>query len=183
MSPAVHPALPAVVPTRLQADTTWFHVFRSFVFSGDCARLGPYATVILLVVKAHTNFDTGSAFPSIDVIVEKSGISRRQVIKSIQELADAGYLARTKEGRKNTYRIREKVQLFDGARRPAAVATWDYLPGAVKETCAQLKNFLLSGKLPEGDCAPNVIYIEQLSLNLQVVEPGGNGTQVNGGGQ
>lgn len=180
---AMHQAVPATIPQRLQADTTWFHVFRSFVFNGDCARLGPYATVVLLIVKAHTNFQTGCSFPSIETIVERSGISRRQVIKSIQALTEAGYLAKTKDGRKNTYRVREKVQLFDGARRPAAVATWDYLPGAVQETCAQLKNFLFSGKLPEGDSAPNVIYIEQLSLNLQVVEAGGSGTQVNGGGQ
>lgn len=77
----MHHAMPVTLPARLQADTTWFHVFRSFVFNGDCARLGPYATVVPLIVKAHTNFQTGCSFPSIETIVERSGISRRQVIK------------------------------------------------------------------------------------------------------
>lgn len=178
-------ALTTTVPPapRLHADTTWFHMFRAFVFGDDCARLGPYATTVLLVVKAHTNFTTGCAFPSIETIVERSSISRRQVIKSLQALEEAGYLVKARDGRKNTYQVREKIHLLDGAGRPAAVATWDYLPTAVKETCAQLKSFLFSGKLPDGAGAPSVVYIEQLSLNLQVVEAGGTGTQVNGGGQ
>jgi len=171
--------MPPMSRQKLHADTTWFHVFRAFVFGGDCARLGAYATTILLVVKAHTNFDTGFAFPSIETIVKSTGISKRQIINSLKTLEEAGYLIKSKRGRKNHYRIRERIQVLDSTHRPTAVASWDYLPMAVQDTCAQLKSFLLTGKIPEGSTAPSLVYIEQLNLNFQVVNDG-TGIQNNG---
>lgn len=41
------------------ADTGWFHIFRSMIDSGDCAKLGPYAVVVYMVIKAHTNLESG----------------------------------------------------------------------------------------------------------------------------
>ena len=57
-----------------EAQTTWFHVFKSMIDSGDLARMGPYAATVYLVIKAHTNYATGRAFPAIETISEKSGI-------------------------------------------------------------------------------------------------------------
>lgn len=165
--------------SSLKADTSWFHVFSAMVRDGDCKVIGAFAVVVYLVVKAHTNFKTGYAFPEITTIVEKSGISRRQVIKSLKVLEDHGYLSREKKGRRNLYRLREKIEIRDQAGRPAAVATWNYLPSAVEEARAQLKRLLIDGRL---DCnglgRSGLIFIEQLSLNLQIVH-GGEGTQVN----
>ncbi|MBF0169249.1 MAG: helix-turn-helix domain-containing protein [Alphaproteobacteria bacterium] len=98
--------LPPAAP-KFKADTSWFHVFRDFVHSGACARLGPHAATVLLVIKSFTDFETGESIPSIDTIVEKAGISRRQVILSLAELEKAGYLVRIKDGRSNSYRVRE----------------------------------------------------------------------------
>lgn len=147
-----------------EAQTTWFHVFVAMIESGDMKKIGPHAFTVYATIKAHTNFSTGRAFPAIDTIVEKSGISKRQVIRSLEVLEEHGYLKREKKGRNNIYTLREKVEIFDGAGRPAAVATWDYLPGAVTEATAQLKHFLMSGKLGDG----KVIYIENLNMNVQV---------------
>jgi len=47
--------------------------------------LGPHATTVYLVVKAYTNYKTGMSFPSIDTIVEKSKISRREVKERTRE--------------------------------------------------------------------------------------------------
>ena len=73
-----------------QAQTTWFHVLKSMIDNGDIAKLGPYATTVYLVIKAHTNFSTGLAFPSVDTIAEKSGVSEKQVKRCLITLEESG---------------------------------------------------------------------------------------------
>jgi hypothetical protein len=146
-----------------KAETTWFHVFVSMIENGDVAKLGPYAVTVYLVVKAFTNWKTGRSFPSIETIVEKSGISRAQVIRSLASLTDAGYLDKVKIGRKNSYTLREKVTLKDQEGRPAAFATWDYLPSTVEAARAELKRFMLTGE-HDG----KVLFVETLNLSVQV---------------
>lgn len=157
-----------------KAETSWFHVFNAMVQSGDVAQMGPHAVATYLVIKAHTNFSTGRAFPSIETIVEKSGVSRAQVMRSLQTLEQFGYLAKERSGRNNIYRLREKVAISDQDGRPAAVATWDYLPTSVREAQAELKKFIMSG-IADG----KVVYIEQLNLNVQVNHSGAHGTILN----
>jgi hypothetical protein len=153
------------------AETSWFHVFNAMVKSGDVAAMGPHAVAVYLVIKAHTNFSTGRAFPAIETIVEKSGVSRAQVMRSLQTLEHLGYLSKEKAGRSNVYRLREKVEIRDGEGRPAAVATWDYLPSTVREAQAELRKFMMNG-LADG----KVVYIEHLNLNVQINHPGAHGT-------
>jgi biotin operon repressor len=145
-----------------KAETTWFHVFVSMIENGDVARLGPYAVTVYLVVKAYTNWKTGKAFPSIETIGEKSGISRAQVMRSLASLTENGYLDKVKVGRKNSYTLREKVTLKDQEGRPAAFATWDYLPSTVEAARAELKRFMLTGE-QDG----KILFIETLNLNVQ----------------
>lgn len=146
-----------------KAETTWFHVFVSMVENGDVAKMGPYAVTVYLVLKAYTNWKTGKAFPSIETITEKSGISRRQVINSLAMLVENGYLDKTKIGRKNSYTLREKITLKDQEGRPAAFATWDYLPSTVEAARAQLKRFMLTGE-HDGQ----ILFVENLNLNVQI---------------
>lgn len=145
-----------------KAETTWFHVFVSMIENGDVAKMGPYAVTVYLVIKAYTNWKTGKAFPSIDTIAEKSGISKRQVINSLALLIENGYIDKAKQGRKNTYTLREKITLKDQEGRPAAFATWDYLPSTVEAARAELKRFMLTG-----DYDGKVLYVENLNLNIQ----------------
>lgn len=147
-----------------EAQTTWFHVFVAMLENGDVAKMGPHAFTVYATIKAHTNFSTGRSFPAIETIVDKSGISRAQVMRSLTVLEANGYLTREKNGRHNVYKLREKVEIHDSSGRPTAVATWDYIPGAITEATAQLKQFLLSGKLGDG----KVIYIENLNMNVQI---------------
>jgi hypothetical protein len=146
-----------------KAETTWFHVFVSMVENGDVAKLGPYAVTVYLVVKAYTNWKTGKAFPSIETIVEKSGIGRSKVITSMAALTENGYLDKVKVGRKNSYTLREKVTLKDQEGRPAAYATWDYLPSTVEAARVELKRFMLTGE-HDG----KILFVETLNLNVQV---------------
>lgn len=146
-----------------KAETTWFHVFVSMIENGDVAKLGPHAVTVYLVVKAYTNWKTGKSFPSIETIVEKSGISRSTVMRSLASLTENGYLDKARAGRKNSYTLREKVTLKDQEGRPAAYATWDYLPSTVEAARVELKRFMLTGE-HDG----KILFVETLNLNVQV---------------
>jgi DNA-binding transcriptional regulator YhcF (GntR family) len=146
-----------------QAEASWFHVFRSMVDNGDVAKLGPYSTTVYLVIKTYANYSTGTAFPSVELIAEKAGISPRQVNKSLAALEDTGYITKTLKGRSNVYTLREKVEIQGPDGRPEAVATWDYIPKHVQAAQAELKNFLLTGKTADAQ----IIHIERLTLNIQ----------------
>jgi biotin operon repressor len=156
-----------------QAETTWFHVFRDMIESGDVAKLGPHAVTVYLVIKAHTNFSTGRAFPALDTIAEKSGISESQVKRSITKLEEFGYIGKEKKGRSNIYTLREKVQLTDEHGRPTAMATWDYLPSSVSHAMADLKNVLMTGDLG----GAKIVHIER--LNVQINNGPGSAIQYN----
>lgn len=155
------------------AETTWFHVFRDMVESGDVAKLGPHAVTVYLVVKAHTNFSTGRSFPAIETIVEKSGISLRQVMRCLKSLEEFGYITKEKKGRNNVYVLREKVSIMDGEGRPTAVATWDYLPSSVQHAVADLKNVLVTGELG----GAKFVHIDR--LNVQINTGPGTSIQIN----
>lgn len=146
-----------------QAQTTWFHVFKAMVDNGDIAKLGPYAVTVYLVIKSFTNFSTGRAFPSVETIVEKSGISDKQVRRCLIILEESGYITREKKGRNYVYTLREKIEFTDQEGRPAAVATWDYLPSTIEAARAELRNFQMTGK---GD--GKIINIERAVFNIQI---------------
>lgn len=156
----------------LQAETTWFHVFRSMIDKGDAAKMGGTTFLVYAVIKAHTNWSTGRSFPTIETIMEKAGVKKDTVIRSLKTLEDMGYLRKEKSGRANVYTLREKVTVDDSEGRPQAVALWDYLPNTVKAAQAELKNFVMTGEATDY----KVIHIETLNLNVQL---GDHNTQFN----
>ncbi|MBY0577909.1 MAG: helix-turn-helix domain-containing protein [Burkholderiales bacterium] len=153
-----------------KAETTWFHVFRDMIESGDVAKMGSYAATVYLVIKAHTNFSTGRSFPEIETIAEKSGVSIAQVKRELKVLEGMGYISKTRKGRSNVYTLREKVSITGGDGRPEAVATWDYLPSSVQHAVADLKNVLITGEL----AGAKIVHIERLQVNVQNNYEGGN---------
>ena len=156
------------------AQTTWFHVFKDMIDSGDMAKLDGSTIKTYLVIKSYTNFSTGRAFPAIDLIAEKAGLSERQVMRCLTELESSGYITKAKSGRHNLYTLREKVTITDDTGRPQAVATWDYLPSSVKDAVADLKNVLVTGDL----AGAKIVTIQNLTVNMNVYN-GDHGTQVN----
>lgn len=143
-----------------EAQTTWFHIFKNMIDSGDVATMGPHACTVYLVIKAHTNYSTGLSFPAIETISEKSGISVAQVKRELVKLEALGYITKEKLGRKNSYTLREKIEIKDEQGRPSAVATWDYLPSSVAAAVADLKNVLVTGD------AAQIVHIERLTVNV-----------------
>lgn len=158
-----------------KAETQWFHLFKAMIESGDAAKMGPYAFTVYAVIKAHANFETGNAFPAIETIAAKSGISVPQVKRELKTLEACGYLTKKRQGRSNVYTLREKVEITDEQGRPTAMATWDYLPGGVKHAVADLKNVLLTGDVG----AARMVHIERLTVN--VAQAGGVVLNIDGG--
>lgn len=167
-------AMPQEQIPLLEAETSWFHVFRAMVESGDVKTLGPNAVTVYLVIKSYTNWKTGKSRPDISLISDKTGLSKETVLRALKKLEEHQYVYREKVGRKNVYTLREKIEIQDGDGRPAAVATFDYLPSIMREASAELKNFLLTGKKD----GLSIVHIEQLTLNIQQIF-GGEGTQNN----
>ena len=64
-------------------------------------------------------------------------------------------------GRKNVFTLREKVTFKDSVGRPAAVATWDYLPSTVEAARAELKRFMLTGESDN-----KIIFVENLNIQI-----------------
>lgn len=158
-----------------KAETSWFHMFRDMIESGDVARMGPIATTVYLVIKSHTNFKTGDAFPSVELIAEKSGVSARQVMRELKTLEEHQYITKVRKGRQNVYTLREKVSIASGEDgRPMAVATWDYLPSSVQHAVADLKNVLVTGEF----AGARIVHIERLQVNIQQNFGSGN-VQIN----
>jgi len=155
------------------AETTWFHVFKAMIDNGDVAKMGPYAVTVYLVIKSYTNFATGLCFPSIDTIAEKSGISEKMVRNCLKVLVENKYIDKRRVGRNNVYTLREKIDLMDMSGRPAAVATWDYLPASVEAARAELRRFQLTGEKGQ------IIHIENMTLNVQINQGEGNNSQFN----
>lgn len=145
-----------------EAETQWFHVFKAMIDSGELAKMEGSTVKVYLVVKAHTNFSTGRAFPALETIADKSGMSIAQVKRCLKQLEEHGYISKEKKGRSNVYTLREKIHIEDGQGRPAAVATWDYLPSSVQQAVADLKNVLVTGDL----AGAKVVHIERLQVNV-----------------
>lgn len=154
------------------AETTWFHVFKDMIDNGDVAKMGAHAVTAYLVIKSYTNFSTGRAFPALETIAEKSGMSERQVMRELKTLEEYGYITKEKSGRHNLYTLREKVSIKDDTGRPQAVATWDYIPTKVRDAVADLKHVMVTGDIG----GAKIVHIETLVVNVQT---GDHSTQVN----
>lgn len=154
------------------AETTWFHVFKDMIDNGDMAKLEGSSIKVYLVVKSYTNFSTGRAFPALETIAEKAGLSESQVKRCLKDLEDFGYITKEKTGRHNTYTLREKVSIKDDSGRPQAVATWDYIPNSVRDAVADLKHVMVTGDMG----GAKIVHIEHLVLNVMT---GDSATQIN----
>lgn len=155
------------VPSPLRAQTQWFHLFKAMVDHGEVARIGPHAFTVYAVIKAHANYHSGIAYPGIELIAEKSGVSPAQVKRALGVLQAAGLITKTRNGRSNHYTLREKIQVTE-ADLLHTVATWDYVPSRTQHAVSELKKAMLSGDF----AGTQILNIER--PNIQINLAGGN---------
>jgi hypothetical protein len=144
-------------------DTSFFSLFRQMFLQGTVAEIGASAFTVYCAIKAHTDFNTGSSFPSQKLLAQQTGFSERQIIKSLHVLEQHGLLEKNREHTRNVYRLKERLVLDS-----KTVATWDYLPAALKKARQELKNFALTGELKDA----KVIHIEIQSLTIETLITG-----------
>jgi DNA-binding Lrp family transcriptional regulator len=149
-------------PHTLKAELTWFHIFRTMINSPAFAELPAASVKVYLVIKAHTDFSNGHAFPGIPVIAKKAGYSEPQVKRILQDLQERKLITKTKAGRSNSYMLHETVDIFDEKGMPVAVAGFDYLPSTVQRAVGELKNVLVTGQLGNA----KIVHIERLQINV-----------------
>lgn len=145
-------------------ETGWFHVFRSLVESGALAAMDGSTIKVYLVIKTHTNVESGIAGPlGQDVIAKKAGVHPSSVKRSIAQLEALGYLSKSRRGKACEYRFKEKWRLHDEDGAHAGMASWTYVPALVKA----ISNDLRAGRVPP------TVQIERLQLNINQVGAGG----------
>jgi len=148
--------------------------------SGDVAEMGPAAFTIYCIIKSHVNFESGRTFPSLDLIMEETGIgSKVTVVKHLKTLQNMGYLEKKNiVGKSNDYRLIEKVKFqgknVDGDKVPME-ASWDYVPVGVKQAVQDIRNVIVSGVLP----SKSAVHIQNLSINVQVIPNATTANQFN----
>jgi len=160
-----------------QAQTTWFHVFKAMIDNGDVANMGPTATTVYLVIKAYSNMTAGVSFPSLDTISKGCGKNKRTVQRAIETLEEFGYIEKLENvgGRHNVYKLREQIPItFKRGGQQHAIASFDYIPTAVGEATAELKNYLVTGE--EGQ---SIIKINRLTMNVLINNDKATGSQIN----
>jgi hypothetical protein len=67
------------------------------------------------------------------------------------------------------------VEIQDDQGRPAAIATWDYLPSGVKEAMAELKNVLMTGDFGSA----KIVQIEKIELQVNINHVSDGGVVIN----
>lgn len=149
-----------------KADVTWFHIFKEIIRNGTWARLSSNSKSLYPVIKAYINWESGSAFPSLDTLQTFSGLARASVVKALRELEAEGLLVKTgTKGSQSNYRLIEKFNVKDNEGRPAASVSFDYLPSCITDSVAELKNYVAQGLvLPDGKST--FIKIDNLTLNI-----------------
>jgi hypothetical protein len=153
-------------PELFKADVTWFHIFKEMIRNETWAKMSGNAAKLYPVIKAYINWESGTAFPSIDTLQKFSGLARASVIKALKELEAEGLLIKSgAKGSHSNYKLIEKFNVKDGEGRPAASVSFDYLPTYVNDSVTELKNYVAQG-LTTPDGKTTFIKIDNLTLNI-----------------
>lgn len=146
----------------LKVNGTWFHVLRSFSHDKEISKIGTMALAVYIVIKGHTDFHTGSAFPSIPVIAEQIGVTDDTIRLALKQLVKHGWLTVGKKGRSNLYSVVEKVHIDDRNGQRWATAERKYVGKEFQGFVEELQRLAKTGNLPT-DRAITV----NLTVNIQ----------------
>jgi DNA-binding transcriptional regulator YhcF (GntR family) len=155
---------------ELRVEHMWIHLVRGLVKDGEIARVGPVAFCVYVAIKAHTDLNTGNAWPSIALLAQQVGVSSDTVERALKKLIEAGLLRVKKQGRSNMYEVIEKIQMVtqDGAAWGSGQRK--YVASQYKTFVDELKRLAHTGNLP-GDRAITV----NLTVNVQNITQGDHG--------
>lgn len=136
---------------ELKVKHLWFHVVRDLVQGGEIAKVGAIPFCVYIVIKSHTDMQTGHAKPSVARIAELVGVSHDTVQRALKKLVQAGLikLERKGTGREgNTYSVVEKINIVTSAGEPWGVGQRKYASTFYKEFVDELQRLARTGNLP-----------------------------------
>ena len=120
------------------------------------------ALAVYIVIKGHTDFHTGSAFPSIPVIADQIGVTDDTIRLALKQLVKHGWLTVGKKGRSNLYSVVEKVHIDGQDGQRWATAERKYVGKEFQGFVEELQRLAKTGNLPT-DRAITV----NLTVNIQ----------------
>lgn len=125
---------------------TSFATYQADLFeSGLVAQIGPNAFALWSAIKAHADYQTGLAYPSIRRLMELTGLASATVQKCLHTLEDAKLLRSEVKGRSRYYIARERLDISLGSRVLCTVVV-DYVPAKLRAQVQAVKEALESGK-------------------------------------
>lgn len=155
---------------ELRVEHMWIHLVRGLIKNGEIAKVGTVAFCVYVAIKAHTDLDTGNAWPSIALLAEQVGVSKDTVERSLKKLVSAGLLKVEKRGRSNVYSVIEKIAITTQSGEPWGSGERKYIASQYKTFVDELKRLARSGNLP-GDRSITI----NVTLNVQNITQGDNG--------
>lgn len=125
---------------------TSFATYQADLFeSGLVAQIGPNAFALWSAIKAHADYQTGLAYPSIRRLMELTGLASATVQKCLHTLEDHKLLRSEVKGRSRYYIARERLDISLGSRVLCTVVV-DYVPAKLRAQVQAVKEALESGK-------------------------------------
>jgi DNA-binding transcriptional regulator YhcF (GntR family) len=126
-----------------------FGTFQADMFeSGLAAEVGANPFFVWLAIKAHADFQTGEAWPSIRRLAEITGISAMTVQRALEKLENARLLRVAKRGNKKTstrYIARERLDVKFGNQLLCSIVV-DYVPAQIRKKLERIKGSLKTGE-------------------------------------
>jgi hypothetical protein len=158
-------------------DKRFIKVLNTLITSGQLAELQPLAFSVLCVIRAYVPIEGVSSYPSIELIAEKCGVGRSSVYKAIETLETLGWVEKTKSGRKNVYKAKDKylLQSTEPEVRADEVAITPYGALQAREHEPDIDEYAKTGRLP----ARSVVQIEKINVNITIVNDGGTANVFN----
>lgn len=153
-----------------RVEATWFHIVRSMFHRQEVAAMGAIGFTVYAAIKSHTDFRSGEAFPSIAVLAREVGVSQDSVLRAVKHLRELGVLRVEKRGRRNVYRLIERVPVSDADGAVVATAERPYTPSGFSDFVRQLQEFAERGNLP-----PDKAITLNITLNVQNIQQGDGG--------
>lgn len=154
---------------ELKVRHLWIHVVRGMIQEGEIANVGTVAFCVYIAIKAHTDLETGSAWPSIPTLARLVGVSEDTISRALKTLVDNGLLKVEKRGRQNHYSVIEKIQMVTQEGQNWGTGERKYASLQYGNFVEELQRLARTGNLP-GDRAITI----NVTLNVQNITQGEN---------
>lgn len=128
--------------------------------SGLAADVGANPFFVWLAIKAHADFNTGEAWPSIRRLSSLTGLGVNTVQRAIDRLTDAHLLRITNRGNRKVstrYVARERLDVRLGDQLLCTIVI-DYVPAQLQKKIKRIRNKLATGENdPDAFAAAEII--------------------------